>query len=199
MAKSRAPRRPLWLIANQENGRMGVFTLCHGDEGKVLPIFSFEEEAEIFLRLGKTETGWRGREATSRELILLLDGLCADVNRVALDPLPAVDGETAFDLAGWSRRDFLRDFIGATSALCHKRRREATVTLGLQENPDGNGTPLRETEGERGRRESSAVPHKPERMHRGPLDEEDNTIPDYMMRNFAFPEEAGEDLAWDCE
>jgi hypothetical protein len=44
---------------------MGVFTLCHGDEGEVLPIFSFEEEAEIFLRLGKTETGWRAREATT--------------------------------------------------------------------------------------------------------------------------------------
>ncbi len=52
MAKSRAGRRPLWLIANHHNGRLGVFTLEPGSEREALPIFSFEEEAEAFLLLG---------------------------------------------------------------------------------------------------------------------------------------------------
>lgn len=43
------PRRLLWLIANHANGRLGVLTLGPGSESEVLPIFSFEEEAEAFL------------------------------------------------------------------------------------------------------------------------------------------------------
>lgn len=38
MAKSRAPRRPFWLITNHENGWMGVFTLCHSGKEEVLPV-----------------------------------------------------------------------------------------------------------------------------------------------------------------
>src|SRR5215210_7059912 len=121
MAKSRAPRRPLWLIANHENGRMNVFILGSDDDEKTLPVFSFEEEAEIFLRLGETGTGWRSRETTAGELISLLYGPCAGVKRVALDPLPVVDGEMVFDLVGWGRRDFLRDFVGAVPTPNHER------------------------------------------------------------------------------
>lgn len=112
MARSRAPRRPLWLITNHENGRMGVFTLGSDDDEETLPIFSFEEEAEMFLRLGETGTGWRARETAAGELISLLRGPYAGVKRVALDPLPVVDGKMVFDLAGWGSRDFLRDFMG---------------------------------------------------------------------------------------
>lgn len=121
MAESRAPGRPLWLIADQENGPINVFTVRRGDEGKVLPIFSFQEEAQMFLRLGKTETGWRARETTPADLISLLYGPCTAVNRVALDPVPAIDGETIYDLAGWSRRDFLRGFVGVASDPNHNR------------------------------------------------------------------------------
>ncbi len=112
MARSRAPRRPLWLIANHENGRMGVLTLGSNDDEETLPVFSFEEEAETFLWLGETGTGWRARETTAEELISLLHEACAGVKRVALDPLPVVDGEMVFDLVGWGSRDFLRDFMG---------------------------------------------------------------------------------------
>jgi len=51
MARSRAQSRPLWLIADHHNGRLGVFTLEPGSEREALPIFSFEEEAEAFLLL----------------------------------------------------------------------------------------------------------------------------------------------------
>jgi hypothetical protein len=122
MARSGAPRRPLWLIANHENGWMDVFILGSDDDKKTLPVFSFEEEAETFLRLGEMETGWRARETTGGELISLLHEPCASVKRVTLDPLPVVDSEMIFDLAGSGREDFLRDFVGAASAPNHEWR-----------------------------------------------------------------------------
>ncbi len=101
MARSRAPRRPLWLIANQESGRTGVYTRRPDGDREVLPVFSFEEEAEMFLWLETLETGWRARETTAEELVSLLYGPCAGVKKVALDPLPVIDGEVIFDLTGW--------------------------------------------------------------------------------------------------
>jgi hypothetical protein len=134
---------------------MGVFTLGSDDE-ETLPIFSFEEEAETFLWLGETGTGWRARETAAGELISLLHGPYAGVTRVALDPLP-VAGEMVFDLAGWGRRDFLRDFAGAALAANHERWAGMTVSPGLLESPngespDGEATLSRETGEERGRR-----------------------------------------------
>jgi hypothetical protein len=153
MARSRVPRRPLWLIANHENGRVGVFTLGSGDD-ETLPVFSFEEEAETFLRLGEAGTGWQARETTAGELISLLHGSYVGVKRVALDPLLVVDGEMVFDLAGWDRSDFLRTFVGTPPALNHERRAKVIVSSGLpesfnEESPNGRETPLRETEEER--------------------------------------------------
>ena len=34
--------------------------------GRILPVFGFEEEAELFLRLGTLGDGWRARETRSR-------------------------------------------------------------------------------------------------------------------------------------
>jgi hypothetical protein len=112
MAGSRATRRPLWLIKNQDDARMGVLTFGPGSDEEALPVFSFEQEAETFLRLGVPETGWRARKITAGELISLLHGPCAGVKKVALDPLPVVDGGMSFDLLCWSREDFLRNFAG---------------------------------------------------------------------------------------
>jgi hypothetical protein len=59
-------------------------------DGESLPVFSFEEEARMFLRLSKdVETaGWWVRKATAGELVSLLLAPRAKVKRVALDPLP---------------------------------------------------------------------------------------------------------------
>jgi hypothetical protein len=202
MAKSRAPRRPLWLIANRENGQMGVFTLGSDDDKETLPVFSFEEEAETFLRLGETGTGWRARETTAGELISLLHGPYAGVKRVALDPLLVGDGEMAFDLAGWGRRDFLRDFVGAAPALNHERWAEMPVSTSLLESPngaspDGKGKPSRETEEERARMENGAATgRKPERIRDELLNEDgEAAILDYVVQDFGSPKEVGEDLA----
>ena len=55
---------------------------------RVLPVFSFEEEANLFLRLGSYEGHWRARERCAVDLVSVLRGPCADVKSVALDPLP---------------------------------------------------------------------------------------------------------------
>jgi hypothetical protein len=116
MAGIRAPRRPLWLITNHDDARMGVLTLGPGSDEEILPVFSFEEEAETFLRLGTAETGWRARRAAAGEFISLLYGACAEVKKVALDPLPVANGEIVFDLLCWGREDFLRSCVGGPSA-----------------------------------------------------------------------------------
>jgi hypothetical protein len=53
------------------------------------PAFGFEEEeAELFLRLGRLGGGWRVREGRRGGIVSVFHGPCADVERVALDPLP---------------------------------------------------------------------------------------------------------------
>ena len=76
--------RPLWLIAKQRCNGLEVFTI--GTD--VLPVFSFEEEAQMFLGLGHAIDGWQVRETTYGELISVLYGPCRRVEYVALDPVP---------------------------------------------------------------------------------------------------------------
>jgi hypothetical protein len=54
---------------------------------EALPVFSFEDEARMFLELGASG-GWRVRETTTGELTSVLFSLCANVDRVVLDPVP---------------------------------------------------------------------------------------------------------------
>jgi hypothetical protein len=75
-------RRPLWIIASYQHNQMNPLTVDEDGEGGLLPVFSFKEEAETFLRLlgaeGKTEW-WRSRETTAGELVSVLQALCAQV------------------------------------------------------------------------------------------------------------------------
>ncbi|HLM76999.1 MAG TPA: hypothetical protein VK361_01185 [Rubrobacteraceae bacterium] len=88
-----------WLIAKHENGRMEVFTVdSDGDGGEALPVFSYEEEAEMFLRLGEFGDGWQVKKSASGELVSVLLGPCAGVGRVTLDPLPEVVAGIASNL-----------------------------------------------------------------------------------------------------
>ena len=104
------------MIAKHDNGRMDVLTLGPDSDVEILPVFSFEEEAEMFLRFEMPETGWRARRITAGELTSLLYELCIGVKKVALDPLPVVDVEMLFDLTGSGKEDFLRSFVGEPSA-----------------------------------------------------------------------------------
>lgn len=111
LAKSRTAWRPLWLIAKQENGRIKVCTLRSGSAVETLPIFSHEEEAEIFLWFGTPGTGWRARETTAGKLVSLLYGSCAGVGEVALDPLPLFDDDVMAGLVSLSWKDFVRNLM----------------------------------------------------------------------------------------
>lgn len=95
-----------WLIAKGENDRSETLTIdCGGEE--MLPIFSFREEAEMFLSLGTLAEGWSLRRATAGELASTLMGPCADIDFVALDPMPEMVHRGMVGLVGISRERFM--------------------------------------------------------------------------------------------
>ena len=73
-----------WLIERPGVGGPEVFTVG----AETLPVFSFPEEAEMFLRLGGFETGgWRAAVSPAGELLSRLAAYRrAGVDLVALDP-----------------------------------------------------------------------------------------------------------------
>ena len=81
----------LWLITSYQVSQLDVLTIdTEEGDGECLPVFSFEDEAQMFLQLSKdVETaGWWIMKVTAGELVSLLLAPCAKVKRVALDPLP---------------------------------------------------------------------------------------------------------------
>ena len=101
-----APRR-FWMIAKIEAGRMNVLTTDLAGGEANLPVFSFEDEARMFLEFAASRDGWRVRETTAGELVSVLLGPCAGIGRVLLDPLPGVDGRVSADLVGMGRKPFV--------------------------------------------------------------------------------------------
>jgi hypothetical protein len=93
---------PLWLVAKQRCNGLEVFTI--GTD--VLPVFSFREEAEMFLRLVHVADGWQVRETTCGELVSVLYGPCREVQHVSLDPVPGM-----IELVSLSRRSFIRTLL----------------------------------------------------------------------------------------
>jgi hypothetical protein len=82
-----------WLMPEKQDKRIEVLTLhTHGTQ-ETLPVFSSEEEAEIFLGFGGVTGGWRARESNAGELVSVLYGPCAGVRKVALDLSPEMANE----------------------------------------------------------------------------------------------------------
>ena len=104
--------RTRWLIARDgAYGRLDPLCVYAGT-ARVLPVFSFEEEAEMFLRLeGYEGGGWRARESSAGELVSVLCGPCKDVKGVALDPLPEMLKDRMVGLVGVERRCFLGQLL----------------------------------------------------------------------------------------
>jgi hypothetical protein len=114
MTTSRASERPervYSLIVNQQIESPEVLTIDLGSK-EILPVFSWAEEARMFLALGDVEENvWRVAELTFGDLAsTLTEGSYAGVGFVALDPLPEmVDLRlgTTIALVTLSRQDFL--------------------------------------------------------------------------------------------
>ena len=115
MSKNKATRRSFWLIVTRAHGSMEVLTIDAGGE-TVLPIFSFQEEGEFFLGLEATEADWWTKETTTGELVSLLLGLYARVDKVALDPLPGLGEREIVELVSTGRRHFVRHLMGEVAA-----------------------------------------------------------------------------------
>jgi hypothetical protein len=114
----RAGTQRYWVIAKDAKdgvGQLELLTVGLDGTGEALPIFSFEEEAEMFLWLQGTEDGQEVRETTPGQLVSILYGPCADVGRVMLDPLPEIGARMQNSLLGMDRNDFVESVMGARS------------------------------------------------------------------------------------
>ena len=111
----RAGTQRYWVIAKDGFGQPDLLTVDLDGTGQALPVFSFEEEAEMFLWLQTTEDGREVRETTPGQLVSILYGPCADVGRVMLDPLPEIGASMQIGLFGMDRHDFVESVMGARS------------------------------------------------------------------------------------
>ena len=103
------PRSRYWLIARSDEGRMEPLTIAF-DGQETMPVFSFREEAELFMRLD----GWRGwwiREISAGELASRLFGPYSHVVMMALDPLPEICDEGMTHLVSVRRNDFAKGLL----------------------------------------------------------------------------------------
>ena len=124
------PGSTYWLIARNDNGRLEILTTGRASGEEAMPVFSHEEEAEMFLRVGQVAfESWHVRESTSGELISLLYGPCAGVGRIALDPSPEMVGLVAVSLVSVTRERFLSWILDSPCSISlgahHHTRRSA--------------------------------------------------------------------------
>jgi hypothetical protein len=110
----RAGTQRYWVIAKDAKdgfGQPDLLTVDLDDTGQALPVFSFEEEAEMFLWLQRTEDGREVKETPPEQLVSILCGPCANVGRVMLDPLPEIGARIQNSLLGMDRNDFVESVL----------------------------------------------------------------------------------------
>jgi hypothetical protein len=114
MLRDKIARRPHWLITKHITSRMDVFTTHLCGDRKALAVFSFEEEAQMFLDLclAVSQDEWRVRQTSVGELVSVLYGPCSETKKVVLDPVPEVGREELVDQLSMHRNDFLRFLLG---------------------------------------------------------------------------------------
>lgn len=108
---SRIRRPRLWMIVGGERKGGGARPLTvdmPGGMGRALAVFSFEEEARIYLQLGAPKGRWRVQETRPEELAsLLLSETCPGARRVVLDPMGDILAREANRLLSTRRESFL--------------------------------------------------------------------------------------------
>ena len=107
-------RRPRWWrIAKTENGRLEFLTTFRDEYGgEALPIFAYEDEAEMFLHLSGYADSWSVRESSSGEIVSVLLGPCSGAESVALDPPPEMVADGTLRLVSLKRERFLARLLG---------------------------------------------------------------------------------------
>jgi hypothetical protein len=95
-----------WLLARHRDSQTEVLTLTHGG-AEMLPVFSFREEAEMYLRSEILGGDWQIRESGAEELVSVLYGACASVRSVALDPLPSMMADEVAEHVTLDRERFV--------------------------------------------------------------------------------------------
>lgn len=108
MSRSRPVRRRHWVIGKYETGGIELLTITPYGREEVLPVFSFEEEAELFLQCEVPGSDWTVRETMAGELVSILYGPCSGVEAAALDPLPEILCKGMVKLVSLDRGSFLR-------------------------------------------------------------------------------------------
>lgn len=104
-----------WLLVR--DGRDGVEVLSNrlGSGQKALPVFSFEEEAEMFLCLRGSEEGsqdgWRPEEFVADDLLPLFYTFLEEVACVTLDPILENSFLDNSGLLSITREDFLARLV----------------------------------------------------------------------------------------
>lgn len=106
-----------WLVEKRDEGRTETLTIGLDGAREALPVFSFPEEARLFVRLGGfEESGWRVVESASSDLLSALANEARRVEYVALDPLPEMMDlifQTTISLVILSRQRFVYRLIHA--------------------------------------------------------------------------------------
>jgi hypothetical protein len=92
------------LIVN-DSDPLEVQTVDDLNGQKTMPVFSFREEAEMYMRF-EGSGGWWVRKTSAGELISLLFGPYSSVDMVTLDPLPEICDEGMSHLVSVRRKDF---------------------------------------------------------------------------------------------
>lgn len=77
--------KPLWLVVRHSCSGIEVLTTDNH-----LPVFSFRDEAEIFLHFEDAGDSLHARETSRGELVSILYGPCREVEHISLDPLPKI-------------------------------------------------------------------------------------------------------------
>lgn len=100
-----------WLIVGDGRHGMEVLTTRLPDGRRALPVFTFEEEARMFLclrgdREGSRE-GLRVRRSAPGELLSVLYTLAGEVECVTLDPIPEVPHLEVSGLLSVGREEFM--------------------------------------------------------------------------------------------
>ena len=103
-----------WLICDG-TGPPGALVLELDGLGRTLPVFSFPEEAEMYLALDGLGSEWHVREGVADDFSPHLFGPRAGVESIVLDPLPGALGDGAEEPVGIGPERFAGRFLGLSS------------------------------------------------------------------------------------